>query len=220
MAKCVGMRAILLAVVLLGLLAPPTFAASKEVAKARATAFLKSLILPGWGQYGSGDKTSAAVFALTELGFLGGMYGFHSYAVVKRDDYEAYAAQYAGVIGDHPHDFYVDVGNWDRVENYNEQRLKDREFDRLYTSSSDSWDWDSYEHRVRMKKIRVQSDKAFNGVYYLAGGLVLNHLASAIHAGRSARLSEGTSSAVRDWNLFFTSSPDKRGLSVHLSCSF
>jgi hypothetical protein len=220
MRKCVRIRSALFAAVSFGLLTAPAFAASDELAKARASAFLKSLILPGWGQYTSGHKTAAAMFAMTELAFLGGMYGFHSYGVAKRQDYKAYAAQYADVVGDHPHDFYVDVGNWDRVEDYNEERLKDREFDRLYTSASDSWQWDSNEHRVRMKKIRVQSDKAFNGVYYLVGGLVLNHLASAIHAGRTAHVPASTSSSLRDWHLFFTSSPDRKGLSVHLNCSF
>ncbi|MFH1010537.1 MAG: hypothetical protein V1784_04805, partial [bacterium] len=179
-----------------------------------------SLVVPGWGQWRAGHKRSATYIALGELTFFGGMYAFHNYGTAKRSDYKAYAAQYAGVEGDHPHEFYVDVGNWDRVEDYNEQRLKDREFDRLYTSSLDRWEWDSYEHRIRMKKIRVQSDKALNAVYYLVGGIALNHIASAIHAGRTAPAKKEVSSASSGWHLFFAPLPDSPGLSVYLNCRF
>jgi hypothetical protein len=148
------------------------------------------------------------------------MVAFRAHGAAKRDDYRAMAALHAGVVGDHSHDFYVDIGNWDNVDDYNEQRLQDREFDRLYTSTLDSWEWDSKESRVQMEKIRIQSDKAFNSIYYLIGGIVLNHIASAIHAGRvtSKRNTQATSS--RDWHLGFIPHARSQGLSVHLSCAF
>jgi len=214
------MRTVLIAILSIGLLAFPSSGAQKPTSKERGNAFLKSLVLPGWGQYDSGRKQSALFFALGELAVFSGMYAFHVRGVAKRHDYVAYAAQHAGVVGDHPHDFYVDVGNWDRVEDCNEQRLKDREFGELYTSSLDRWEWDSYDHRVRMKKIRVQSDKAFNAVYYLIGGLILNHIGSAIHAGRGVRASETGDSAHRDWRFFVTPVSDRQGLALHLNYSF
>ncbi|MBM3325184.1 MAG: hypothetical protein FJY66_05905 [Calditrichaeota bacterium] len=214
------MRRIIILVFSIALLASPVLGAEKRTSSERGSAFLKSLVVPGWGQWSAGHKTSATFFAMGELAFLGGMYAFHSYGTARRSDYKSYAAQHAGVVGDHPHDFYVDVGNWDRVEDYNEQRLKDREFDQLYTSASDQWEWDSYEHRIRMKKIRVQSDKALNAVYYLVGGIALNHIASAIHAGRTAPARKETSSANSDWHLFFAPVSDRPGLSVYLNCRF
>lgn len=213
------MRIILVAALSLALLAHPGLATPKGASGDRGAAFLKSLILPGWGQYDTGRKRAALLFALGELAVFGGMYAFHARGVAKRSDYKAYAAQHAGVVGGHPHSFYVDVGNWDRVEDYNEQRLKDREFDRLYTSPSERWEWDSDQHRVRMKKIRVQSDKAFNAVYYLIGGLLLNHIGSAIHAGRGARRSE-EGAPRREFRAFFAPLSDRQGLSLHLNYSF
>ncbi len=214
------MRAIVTAILSVCLLAGSTLGAQKKDSRERGNAFLKSLVVPGWGQLDSGHKRTATLFALGELSLIGAMYASHSRGVVKRTDYEAYAAQYAGVIGDHSHDFYVDVGNWDCVEDYNEQRLKDREFDQLYTSSSDRWGWDSHEHRVRMKKIRVQSDEAFNAVYYFVGGLILNHIASAIHAGRTARPSQSQTSVVPNWHLSVTPTAGVRGVAVRLSYLF
>jgi hypothetical protein len=213
------MRKFLIFMLSVGLLVSPTFGASKK-SKERGDAFLKSLVLPGWGQYDSGHKRSAVIFALTECAIIGGMVAFQAHGAAKRDDYKALAALHAGVVGDHSHDFYVDIGNWDNVNDYNEQRLQDREFDRLYTSTLDYWNWDSEASRVEMEKIRIQSDKAFNAVYYLIGGIVLNHIASAIHAGRVASSKDTERTSSRDWHLGFTPHTRSQGLSVHLSYAF
>ena len=214
------MRRILIVVLSIGLLTAPAFTAQKRTSRERGNAFLKSLVIPGWGQYDNGRKKSAVVFALGELALFGGMYAFHSYGVAKRDDYKALAAQHAGVVGDHSHGFYVDVGNWARVEDYNEERLRDREFDRLYTSRLDRWEWDSSENRVRMKEIRVQSDKAFNAIYFIVGGLILNHIGSAIHAGRTSTRPETHASNDREWRFFFTPLSNRQGLSFNLNYLF
>ena len=213
------MRKILITILSIGLLMAPAVGASKKSGE-RGDAFLKSLVLPGWGQYDSGHKKSAVFFVLTECAIIGGMVAFRAYGAAKRDDYKALAALHAGVVGDHPHDFYVDIGNWDNVDDYNEQRLQDREFDRLYTSTLDYWDWDSHESQVQMEKIRIQSDKAFNAIYYLIGGVVLNHIASAIHAGRAASKRKTQATASRDWQFGFTPLARGQGLSVHLRCAF
>jgi hypothetical protein len=172
--------AVLLSVFLLSL---PTNAA--EGSKGGG-AFLKSLVIPGWGQYSLDHKNYALSFLGTEVTLIGGMLVLESYGASTRDDYEAMAAAYAGVQGAHSHDFYVDVANWMTVDQFNEQRLRDRSFDRLYTSSADRWSWDTNEHRASMERMRVKSDRAFNSVFYLVGGLVFNHLAAAVHAGRLA----------------------------------
>lgn len=213
------MRKIFIAILSVVLLTSPGWSASK-LSKERGDAFLKSLLIPGWGQYDNGYKRSALVFVFSELAIFGGMYAFHQHGVAKRSDYKAYAAQHAGVVDEHPHGFYVDIGNWDCVEDYNEQRLQDREFDRLYTSSLDWWEWNSSENRLHMEKIRIQSDRAFNSVYFLIGGLVLNHIASAIHAGRAVSREKKQNSAFRDWNLSFIPLSGGQGLSLHLDYSF
>ena len=71
-----------------------------------------------------------------------------------------------------------------------------------------------------MEKIRIQSDKAFNSVYYLIGGLVLNHIASAIHAGRSVSRENIEESARQNWNLSFVPLTGGQGISLHSNYSF
>jgi hypothetical protein len=155
------------------------------------TAFLKSLVVPGWGQYSLGRNNSALAFFGADLALVGGILTLQSYGRLTRGDYQALARAHAGVTGGHPHDYYVDVGNWMTVAEYNERRLEERNYTALYTSAQDSWVWDSNANRAKMENTRIKSDRAFNRVIYFVGGMVLNHVASAIHAGRmAARLRE------------------------------
>ena len=64
-----------------------------------------------------------------------------------------------GVSGGHGHDYYVDVGNWMTVDEYNERRLQERNFDALYTAPQDRWAWDTDAHRAEME-IRASSPTA------------------------------------------------------------
>jgi len=174
-----GPRLILFVLILPSLL----FAAE---GKSRKTAFFQSLVIPGWGQYSLGKKNAALAFFGTEAALIGGIYAFRAYGASARDDYEAMAAAYAGVVGNHGHGFYVDVGNWTSVDEFNERRLQERQFDQLYVRDSDRWQWDTDQHRAEMRSRRVKADRAFNSVIYMIGGLVLNHVASALHAGRAS----------------------------------
>lgn len=172
-------------VVLLLLLVLPASLFAQPSERGRS-AFLKSLVVPGWGQYSLGRKNSALGFLGADVMLVGGMLTLSSYGRSTRADYKALASAYAGVVGDHDHDFYVDVANWMTVDEYNERRLQQRDFDALYTSAADYWAWDTEDHRAEMENLRIKSDRAFNNIIYLVGGVVLNHIASAIHAGRLA----------------------------------
>jgi hypothetical protein len=173
----------LLTILLIGVCSLTASAADKRPG---GTAFIKSLVVPGWGQYSLGQKNSALAFFGADLALIGGMLTLNAYGHSTKADYHALAAAYAGVTGNHSKTFYVDVGNWMTVDQFNEQRLRNREYDALYTSASDRWAWDSNAHRDLMKQTRIKSDRALNSVLYLVGGMVLNHVASAIHAGRLA----------------------------------
>jgi len=198
-----------------------SFAHADETATGKS-AFLKSLAVPGWGQYSLGQPNSALAFFGGELALVGGILTLNAYGRSARDDYRALAVAHAGVTGDHDHDFYVDVGNWMNVDQYNERRLRDRDYDALYTSSLDRWAWDSEEHRAEMERIRVKSDRAFNSVIYVVGAMVANHIASAIHAGRTAaRLrAESENVSPTSWNVGVQPHVFSQGVTVTWSYSF
>jgi hypothetical protein len=196
------------------------FAADKR--SENTSAFLKSLVIPGWGQYSLDRKNAALTFFGAELMLVGGMLTLNSYSRSTKADYLSLASAYAGVTGGHDHDFYVDVGNWMTVDQFNERRLQERNFDALYTDPSDHWTWDTDAHRAEMEKVRLRSDRAHNNVLYLVGGLVLNHVASAIHAGRVAAIERQKAAAPKptSWNIGFEPVAPSSGLQVRFTRTF
>ncbi len=182
-----------------------------QPSKQRGGEFLQSLLIPGLGQYLAGQETKAYIFFSTEAVLILGVLGSRLYAGWLEEDYQQFAKQHAGVSSPHNHQYYVDIGNWMNQMDYNEQRLRDRDFDRLYTSSEDTWQWDSDANRAKFKSIRLQSDRLYNQALMFVGGLLLNHLFSAIDA---------SSSKPKSSKLLFTSSPDTKGLNLKIHLIF
>ena len=127
------------------------------------------------------------VHFVTDVTLWGAVAGFHAYGTWKKDAYKPYAATHASITsGGKEHQYYVDIGNFHNRDQYNEQQRRDRDFDELYLSSEDWWEWDSNPNRLRFKRLRIQSDNALNNRYYALGAIFLNHVFSAIHASRQA----------------------------------
>jgi hypothetical protein len=209
----------LILLLIVTVLSPASFAADKN--SDNRAAFLKSLVIPGWGQYSLGRKNAALTFFGAELAIIGGMFTLNAYGRSTRSDYQALAAAYAGVTGNHAHDYYVDVGNWMTVDQFNEKRLQERNFDAMYTDPHDQWAWDTDAHRAEMEKIRIRSDRAFNNMLYFVGGLVLNHVASAIHAGRVAAAErDKTDAKPSSWNIGVQTIAPSSGLQIRFTRSF
>jgi len=144
----------------------------------------KSLLVPGWSQIAAGERTKAYVFLTAEAILIGGIVAENYYARWLEDDYAAFAAQHAGVGNDRAHQFYIDIGNWENREAFNQQRLRWREFDGMYLNASDDWTWDSEPNRLQFKASRIRADDARQRAMLLGGGLLLNHLLSFIDASR------------------------------------
>ena len=159
-------------------------------------AFLQSFVIPGWGQKSVGEGTTIGTINFaTDVALWGAVVGFNAYGNWKRDAYKSFAAAHAGVDNrDKDHQYYVDIGNYQNLDQFNEQRRRDRAFDELYLSPADWWEWDSITNRLHFRSLRIQSDAALNDRYYVLGAIFLNHLFSAIHASREASKAAHTGS--------------------------
>lgn len=173
-------------------------ASDPDLRKKQGRAFTHSLLLPGWGQFDAGKKTKGYVFFAAEVLLWGSLIGHNIYSNWLEEDYKGFASQHASVRGDHPHQFYVDIGNWLDERSYNEQRIRDRDFESLYTAPEDRWRWDSDQNRAAFKSQRIASDKAGRMIIFMAGGIVLNHLASAIDAAKSFKGNSHLSLSMND----------------------
>ena len=157
-----------------------------EAGKAQG-AFWRSLLVPGWGQqYAQGGGGG---FLAAELALWGGYWGFEWLGQVRRDRYEAYAAERAGARpegkGD---DYFDDLGFYaSRLQHNQFARYEDGLDAELYPVEADFfWEWDRDESRLRYRELRNSSQHAQRQALYVTGLVVVNHLVAAIHAARVA----------------------------------
>ncbi len=157
-----------------------------EAGKAQG-AFWRSLLVPGWGQkYAQGGGGG---FLAAELALWGGYWGFEWLGQVRRDRYEAYAAERAGARPEGKRDDYFDdLGFYaSRLEHNQFARYEDGPDAELYpVEAAFFWEWDRDESRLRYRELRNASQHAQRQALYMTGLVVVNHLVSAIHAARVA----------------------------------
>lgn len=147
-------------------------------------AFLRSVILPGWGQRYGDRNLRGGLFTAVEAGLWTGLFLTYRAWKTGEDDYIAYAHQYGGVVGEQNHQFYVDIGNYNTRDEYNEAKRQQRSYADQYYGDATYWEWTSTEHRDVFEETRIAADQSKNRVYYFLGGLVLNRVLSAIDASR------------------------------------
>lgn len=156
--------------------------------KAPGLAAVYSLLLPGMGELYAEDFSSGKYFLAAE-GVL--WLSYAAFEVVGndlRDDARTYASAQAGLAAPVRDDqLYVDVGNFNSLADYNEKRLRDRELSRVYDPARGyAWQWNSEASRLAFRDQRVRSENMYNNRKFVAAGILINHVASAINAARAA----------------------------------
>lgn len=166
---------------------------ASEQNSGKGIASLRSLLIPGWGQLKSGNKLKGYSFLAAEVTLITLLITFKSYSGWLEDDYRAFARQHAGISGGKDQQFYVDMGNWKDHIAYNEQRIRYRQFDIMYTAPDEEWSWDSEENRLYFKSLRINADRAGHKALLVSGALLLNHLLSAVDAARGSNKTKALS---------------------------
>ena len=153
---------------------------------------IKSLILPGMGEFSLGQEKRGRFFLISEIALLTGV----TLAVV-RAQYEyssmrSFATEHAAVDGsDESDQFWVNVSNYSSSDAFNNEHLRWREFDSLYPNENDQlWNWDSENSRIEFRNLRVNHDRLKKTASFITGAIVMNHLISAIDALYLTRISK------------------------------
>jgi hypothetical protein len=168
-------------------------------------AFFMSLVVPGSGELYVGKKRQGRFFLGAELVLWAGLLANQEYVRILEDDYYAYAAQHAGVDRTGKgEDYWVDIGKYDDLFSFNEQRRRDRFVDAIYPEDENYyWKWDSRENRFVYDGKRITANEISNRDTYFYAVIVLNHLVSGINAMRLARKYNKSLARVQDWNIRF-----------------
>jgi len=194
--------AVLLIILLLG---------SLQATPSPKIAFLKSAILPGWGQLESGSK-SGLFFLTSEVLLWSTKYYYDNEADLKETASKKYAINFAGIDpeGSYNDDYFYlltrynssgyESGGYNSFVYLNEPQPEDFEeeddFEEAYQnyyaentliSENKSWLWKSREHRHDYAILRKRIIQYGDYSQTMVGVIIANHLVSAIHAALVSR---------------------------------
>ena len=171
--------------------------------KSVGLAFFMSLALPGAGEYYMGRKNLTAWFLTTEILLWTGLTANSLYADHLVEENRTYAVQHAGVNRDGKgKQFWVDIGKFNSIYDFNDQRRRDRYFDAIYSDeTADYWLWDSKDNRLKYDGDRLGANEIKNQSVYFYASIVLNHLISAVNSMRIARKHNRELGEKANWSL-------------------
>lgn len=146
-----------------------------------------SLLLPGMGELYVGEYAVGKYFTIAE-GMLWLTYAsFETYGTWLRDDARDFARTHAAIQTEgKDQQFFVDIGNFLTVRDYNERKLRDREPEKLYDVNTHYWEWASDADRASYRRQRIAHDRMFNNNKFVVAAVIVNHIVSAVNAGRLA----------------------------------
>ncbi len=170
--------------------APPSLLQGESIPakKSVGLAALYSLLIPGMGEWYAEGFSSGKYFLIAEGVLWLGYAAVEIHGNDLRDGARAYAAAHAGVdAAGKNDDFFVNVGNFTSVADYNDKRLRDREPEKLYDPLAGySWRWENDAARLIYREQRISSENMYNNRKFVGAAILINHLVSAINAARSA----------------------------------
>ena len=141
----------------------------------------KSLLAPGWGEASLGHQKSSRFFIQSEAILMVSCLSAYKVADMKRNEYIAFANKHAGAKNINDHRYWVDIGNYNSNQAFDEEHLRMRD-GKAGQWSSYPWLWDGGDsYRDRFEKMRIDSDKLFFSGKFIIGGIILNHIVSGIN---------------------------------------
>jgi hypothetical protein len=163
------------------------FLKADDTKKSVGLAVVLSLLLPGMGELYAGDYSTGRYSTAAEGALWLTYTSFELYGTWVRDDARKLAVTTADVnLAGQSNQFFVDIGNYKDVYQYNERKLQDRQEEKLYDPNSIYfWSWNSESDRQKYRNLRISSDQAFNNKQFVLGAVLVNHVVSAINAARS-----------------------------------
>jgi hypothetical protein len=186
--------------------------------------FLMSLAIPGSGELYNGRKDQALIFLSSELLLWTGLFINNGYADHLKDEYYTYAAQHAGVETEGKNrQYWIDIGKYNSIYDFNEQRRRDRYFDAIYDENEfNYWLWDSENNRLRYDGKRITAGGIASQDVYFYAVILLNHVISGINSMRLSRQHNHRIMKESNWSIRFNSHSqfDSRVYGLNLTARF
>ena len=154
---------------------------------------VKSLLVPGWGEASLGYQKSSRFFIHSETILMVSCLSAYKIGSMKQNKYIAFANEHAGARNISDHRYWVDIGNYNSNQAFDEEHLRMRDGKEGQWSSY-PWFWEGGDsYRNRFEKMRIDSDKLFLTGKFIIGGIILNHIVSGINTLYLTRMSNNKS---------------------------
>ncbi len=171
---------------------------------------LKSLILPGWGEYSYQSK-SAYIFFGTELALWIGFGGLRYSASIQNRDLISYTTLHAGLnIYPDNKQYWADLGNYSSYADHREAMLENRTPEDIWNTDY-TWEWDSESAAQNYRDLYRKKELTSLSSEFVITGFIVNRIASAINIKYLQQ---------KNMQLSAFASPVKGGGYVHLGLSF
>ena len=156
-------------------------AASK---KSPFLAILFSLVLPGAGHYYLNRMDVGKYFLGIDAASWLGLASLNVYGNSVRDDSRAFSVAHADVtdVDNKNDDYFSNVGNYNDVYEYNNDKLTRGEYSKLYDVNQFFWNWDNADNRNIFETQRKNSERIYNSRVIFGSLLVANRIISGISA--------------------------------------
>ena len=176
----------------------------------------KSLIIPGLGEASLGNKKRAKFFLGTEFSLLTAAVGTYSMSKRQMSDLVAYASIESGIdLENRGMIFLVNVGNYDNLSDYNNEKARQRDFDSMYEeTAANSWDWSSDSSRMKYDSMRLRQAAYSQAFSFVIAGMIVNRVVSYFDTVYLSRL-ENKSSNLESYMV-----PDNEGIKLIVNLRF
>lgn len=151
--------------------------------KSGGVAMLLSLVLPGAGHFYLDRMDVGKFFVMGEAASWLGFAGLNIYGSALRDDARTFASENAGLNkSGKDDDYFANVGNFNSVYDYNNDKLLKGQYSQLYDVNTYYWNWDNVTNKDSYEEQRKKSERVYNTRVVFGTTLVVNRIVSAISA--------------------------------------
>jgi hypothetical protein len=150
--------------------------------KSPGLAFIYGFLIPGMGHVYADRFETGKYFMISEAAVWLTYAAFTIYGNWLLDDAYDYASTHAGVQveGKEKDDiFFVDIANYNNVDEYNNEKLRFGEYEKLYYPELGyGFYWNSEEERLQYRADKIGGDRTLNDRLFVIGAALINHIVS------------------------------------------
>ncbi len=146
-------------------------------------AMILSLLVPGAGHLYLDRMDVGKFFVMGEAASWLGYAGLNIYGNALREDARTFASQNSSLSkSGKDDDYFANVGNFNSIYEYNNDKLLKGQYSQLYDVNSYYWNWNNTQNKDDFEAQRKRSERVYNSRVIFGTTLIVNRIVSAISA--------------------------------------